>query len=1304
MATNTKSSKKNILGDEVSTNEELKVKYQRKTLKNHIETLPDTYIGSVEGEYTEQYIYDKTVDFIKKEEVVAKDDIRERFIKKDFHYNPGLKNITEEIIINAYDNKNRVEQRNKDLKRKKLKLVTYIKIDIDRKEGLISVENNGEGIDIIEHPIEKTDDGKPLWIPQMIFGELLTSGNYDKTEEKITGGKNGYGAKLTNIFSTYFKVETVDRNRKLKYTQEYEKNMDIKKEPIIEKYTKEPYTKITFKPDLEKFGTKYFDNNFECLIQKRAYDLYNCSNGELDIYFNGDKLSLNTIEDYYKMYIPVEALDDNSNSNIRQVDDNDDENSTEKSNENSTEDNEEDANNGTKEKGNSNNSIYNIVHDNVNERWTIAACMSPSLSFEQVSFVNGINTTRGGRHVDYIVNQITSRLADMILKKNKIRVREHYIKDNLLIFVNCIIVNPSFDSQTKNTLTTRVKDFGSECIISNAFIDKLYKSGLIDRAIQLNQLKEDQSVKKSDGKKVKKLLIEKLEDAYWAGTKFAAKTTLILTEGDSAKAMAMSGRSIIEDGHKSIGVFPLKGKPLNTRDKNAREYTNNKEICNIRQIMGLQEGVVYNDVSSLRYGRILIMTDQDEDGSHIKGLLMNFISRWPSLLKINGFLCSLLTPIVKVWKGNKKENALKFYTLSDYKKWLSKNNISKYNHKYYKGLGTSTPKEAKEYFRDFKVVDYIYEDNTENTIDLAFNSDRSDDRKTWLLNYDDTRVNDVTNMKITYSDFINYDLIHFSNSDVRRSLPSLIDGLKTSQRKVLYSCFKRKLYKEIRVAQLAGYVSENSAYHHGEASLNGTIVNMAHTHVGSNNIQLLVPEGQFGTRINGGKDCAQPRYIHTYLENITSKIFNDNDTALLNFIKDDGIQVEPEYYLPIVPMMLINGAEGIGTGWSTKIPSFKPDEIIDNIKRALNNNPIKEMHPWYRGFKGTISKIGKNRWVTKGVFKVLSRTSIQVTELPIGVWTSDFKEHLESMIGTTSRNGTVVKEEKKKKNTGPSKNKKALKKREQSKCYVKDYINESNDTSVNFTINFINEDDLIELLEKCNGNYNYITKLEKEFKLSSRLCCDNTMNLFNEENKLISFKEVESILVYFVKFRLQKYEDRRIHLIKELKKKLELLSIKARFIMDIINGKIKINNTPKNEIIEQIVSLKYPNVLDEVVLTTEEFDKLSEADKKKCNYEFLIRMPIYNLTKEKVEDLHEDKQKCELELEILEKTTAKEMWITELDEFKVEYDKFLKKYYKNNDMKPEDFGNVVNKSLKTSLVRKVEKTKTKSKSNIVSFD
>ena len=175
----------------------------------------------------------------------------------------------------------------------------------------------------------------------------------------------------------------------------------------------------------------------------------------------------------------------------------------------------------------------------------------------------------------------------------------------------------------------------------------------------------------------------------------------------------------------------------------------------------------------------------------------------------------------------------------------------------------------------------------------------------------------------------------FSIADCARSIPSLCDGLKPGQRKILFACFKRKLKNEIKVAQLSGYVAEHSAYHHGEVSLQGTIVAMAQNFVASNNINLLLPNGQFGTRNMGGKDCASARYIFTALSPVTRYLFPESDDQVLQYLEEEGQSIEPNHYLPIIPLSLVNGAEGIGTGWSTFIPQHNPRDIVDNIRRLM---------------------------------------------------------------------------------------------------------------------------------------------------------------------------------------------------------------------------------------------------------------------------------------------------------------------------------------------------------------------------------
>ena len=441
------------------------------------------------------------------------------------------------------------------------------------------------------------------------------------------------------------------------------------------------------------------------------------------------------------------------------------------------------------------------------------------------------------------------------------------IKDNLVFFVNSVIENPAFSSQTKDTLTTKVVKFGSSYKVNDAFIKKLMKSGIMNLAIQLAKVKEESQIKKQDGSKTVRLKgIPKLEDANFAGGKKSKNCALILTEGDSAKAFAMAGLAVI--GRNNYGVFPLKGKLLNVREASVKQRMGNEEIANLSKIIGFKHNVDYKkdeEYDKLRYGKIIILTDQDVDGSHIKGLLINYIQcLYPGLVERNGFITSLSTPIVKAFKG--KEEKI-FYNLTEYDKW--KEGKTNWKIKYYKGLGTSTSKEAKEYFHNIesKLVLYKWSDDEDlNAITLAFEKSRADDRKKWLLNYDKDEILENSEKNVSYENFINLELKHFSNDDNMRSIPCMIDGLKPSQRKILFGSYLRNLDKdEVKVSQLAGFVSDKACYHHGEASLMGAIVGMAQNYVGSNNVNILVPNGQFGTRLKGGKDSASPRYIWTQI-------------------------------------------------------------------------------------------------------------------------------------------------------------------------------------------------------------------------------------------------------------------------------------------------------------------------------------------------------------------------------------------------------------------------------------------------------
>ena len=741
-------------------------KYQQKTDKAHILDNPDTYIGSVEHVDSHIWVFDEATG---------------KIVEKNINYIPGLFKLFDEGIVNCRDHAIRM-MASSDANAIQ---VSYIDVSIDN--GTIIMTNDGSGIDIIKHPEYGT------WIPEMIFGHLRTSTNYDKTEKKIVGGKNGFGVKLVFIWSSEGSIETVDHVRGLKYTQTFRQNLDIIDPPVITKCKTKPYTKITFRPDYTRLGMPSLTPDMLALFKKRVYDISAVTDKSLKVRYNSDLLPVKNFQQYIDLYIG------GKDATVR-------------------------------------------VYEESDQRWEYAVALSPSHEFIQISFVNGIHTCKGGKHVEYILNQITRKMVDFIEKKKKVKVNANSIKEQLMLFIRCDIENPAFDSQTKDCMNTPIAKFGSACVVSDKFVEKVAKMGVMDAACAINDIKENKAAKKMDGVKTKNIRgIPKLMDANWAGTEKSGLCSIIFCEGDSAKAGIVSGLS--SEDRNTIGVYPLKGKVMNVRGELAKRISENKEITEIKKILGLEMGKKYltpEDVASnLRYGKVLFLTDQDADGSHIKGLCVNlFQTEWGSLIRIPGFIGFMNTPILKARRG---ANELLFYNDGEYNAWKETTTAETgWKIKYYKGLGTSTGKEFKEYFEHKKIVNFTYAgEGSDDAIDMVFNKGRADDRKEWLKGYDRESYVDTSSDAITYEEFIHKELIHFSKYDCDRSIPNLMDGLKISLRKILYAAFKKNLTTEIKVAQFSGYVSEHSCYHHGEASLNQAIVGMAQNFVGSNNISSV---------------------------------------------------------------------------------------------------------------------------------------------------------------------------------------------------------------------------------------------------------------------------------------------------------------------------------------------------------------------------------------------------------------------------------------------------------------------------------
>jgi len=1147
--------------------------YKKHTHREHILELPDTYIGSVETTEETRWVFDAT---------------ESKMTHRKLKFNPGFYKLFDEIIVNARDALVRSQQDETRIP------VKRIDITVGTVNGkfTVSVKNDGDGIPIQQHETEK------CWIPELIFGHLLTSSNYNKDEEKIVGGKNGYGSKVVSVFSEEFHISVRDPKSGQKYEQTWKKNMSICGKPSIskDKATK-GYVEVTYVPDINRFQGLSLED-MTLVLHTRAIELAALAGKDVKVTWNGEEIKVDTFEKFVRLFLRADA-----------------------------------------EKC--------LAYERCGPRWEVAAVLTRNLFSEDlgtpedrhISFVNGINTRKGGKHVETVQRHVLGDICEVATKKKKMDLKPGQIKDTVTFFVNATIVNPAFDSQTKETLTTPVAKFGSTVTISSKVTESLVKAGVLEEAQAIMDAKNARETKKTDGAKKRTIYgLPKLEDALFAGTAKSSECTLMLTEGDSAATSAIAGLKVV--GRERWGVFPLKGKMLNVKDISRDKFNSNEELTAIKKILGLEQGKKYKDTSSLRYGRILVMSDQDVDGFHIRGLLMNlFHTEWPELMRM-GFLCSLMTPLVKMTRG---QEVLAFYSDAELDVWKERvgaDVAAKYKSKYYKGLGTSTPAEAREWFENISDIRYEWDDVTDQTMNLAFSKKLSDERKEWLATYDPKRsvqptVDAAGKKHVAYSRFVHDELIHFSNADNLRSLPHIMDGLKPSQRKILFGCFKRNLRSEIRVAQLAGYVSEHAAYHHGEASLNQTITGMAQVFMGANNVNLLAPIGQFGSRLLGGKDAASPRYIHTHLESIVDVIYKKEDGPILKNLEDDGDVVEPETYLPVVPMLVVNGSVGIGTGFSTDIPPHNPREVVGLLKNRVTGETdtlaSKTLNPWWVGFKGAVEKKDDKLWITHGVYEWQDATcSVKITELPVGTWTKDYKAFLDTMI---QGGGPDVKAEEKavkKVKKGDDASSASEERKRKAKSVLKSFDDLYNDVDVNFVLYL--DSDYYKKAKESVGEFEKLFHLVTSWKTTNMCCFDPKMNI-------VKYETIGDIMETFYTHRMGAYERRRAHQIAELKDDIEELEAKYHFIKAIVEGRLKIMNEEDSTVLGGLRALNLPPRSDR------------KAPETLGAYEYLLRMRVDRIKKASISETEREVMAAKKRLAALEATTAAALWLKELDEF-----------------------------------------------------
>lgn len=1079
----------------------------------HVLLRPDLYIGSISKRQRRTLIYSSVEGKIVEAEVSHSEAQEQTFI---------------EILSNAGDNIERTRAFNMEKKGRPIPLGV---IEVEMRETVISIKNGGLFI-----PITRSENGD--YIPAMIFGSLLSGSSFDDTKTRTWIGRNGIGAKATNIFSKYFEVECTDTERKLKYKQVWKNNMRDRGEPEIEKYKGEAYTKITFSLDFPRFNEQRYDD--EAISIYVALCCHVSYTAGVPVIFNRQEISVKSIVEYASLYCSLDS--------------------------------------------------FPYIFYKEPGKYELCVVDTPSKEIS-ISFVNGTITKEGGVHIDALYALLKEFVLSVMGKCSEgMKFSKRDIAPHLSIFLSCRVKNPEFKSQIKDYLTSPK----IQITIPDKELQKMKKWKLFEILRAEIDKKHLNKLKKTDGKRCRRVDVPKVEEANLVVQNNGSReATLILIEGDSANSYAVKFMGHVPNrrGHDIYGSYPLTGKILNTINAPIDKVYNNKVLCHLKKILGLEEGVNYSEKKNynrLRYGGILIMTDADNDGKHILGLILIYFMKYFKELVDRGFIKFLRTPVVRLLKTGKK-----FYTMSSFHRWAATvEDPSKYQPKYYKGLGTTPDEHIALDYNDSKIVVFKMTEESREKILLAFDKTMTQERKEWISKFVDKEVLEFEECKeLPIETFIDYELISYSIENVIRAIPEAMDGLKESQRKVLFGALdlfshSKNQKKSYKTTQIASHSDMITCYKHGPQCLAGTITKMAQDFVGSNNMPYFKGEGQFGSRDLGGADAASPRYTEIAIPWWHSLIFRKEDRALERRIIEDGEERECENFYPILPLHVINGQCGVGSGWNTFIPSHHPLAVALWFKRRLRGETLPSVMPWYRGFTGEIKLTNSNGYCTFGKFNTKGKNLI-IDELPIEVWTKKYYKFLQKF-------------------------------EEEGLC--KTVTSHSDGDHVLFT------------LHDYKGKASY-----EALKLVKQKSFNNMTLLYRGGNRgvyPIRYNSIQILLEDFYKMRLKIYEERKESVLNKMKKDISSLDEKIRFIKAIRDEELIITGgREENEVLEEMKKMGFSKNLLEKVSTANIVKKSSHS----------------------VELLEDKLSGMIREMEIYSAITIEDLWFDEIEEFIAKY-------------------------------------------------
>lgn len=890
---------------------------------DHIYNRPDTYLGSAEKAIRTSRVF----------------QVDGKIVQREITHPRAMEQTYYEILGNAGDIVWKSKEHGHDPKH----------VEIQMNAQWCSVKNYGM---YITHDIKENGMSMVEWL----FGVFMVSTNYDDTKKRFNIGRNGYGAKLTNVMSNMFIVRSVDPGRKQLCTVVWRNHMKEHDPPVYQPYNGEAFTEIQFSLDFQRFGYNEYDEEAISIYAALAAEMSFAA--EVPVKFNTYSFNVKNIKDYANYYFDLSTHG-------------------------------------------------HLMYTDPQGSYDICLIDTPNEAIRH-SIVNGILTSRGGVHVDEAYREIL-RCINSSMEKHiegvKLTIKD--ISSHVSVFLNCRLPNPTFDGQTKDYLSKPTPKID----IPEKTMKKIDKWNLIQEIYKTIQQRQLNKLKKTDGRKKGGKHVSFSENTSFEDANLAGKskdTVLVLCEGKSGVGFYTTWIDNIPNnrGRDYYGILPLRGKFLNVLKASFTQILENKEIMQFKGAMGLNEGDDTLDLkilNKLRYQTILIVPDADDDGSHILMLIISFIcSRFPGLL-VHKRVKYLRTPIVYMRKSGTTHIC---YTSKAFEEWKERTpNWNTWTINYFKGLGSYEDSHINAEYSRPKIVTFHLDEDSVKKIAMAFTNENIKQRKEWFINWMNTvSPNLETYTDLTVGQFIDYEFPAYAMESIYRAIPDIYSGFKESQQKIWYSANKKLGKKntssQIKVAQLSGHVAYIADYKHGENCLSDTTIYMAFNFVGTNNMPYFIGKGSFGNRYNGKNGVAQSRYIHVSLPWWRNLIYRREDINIMKPLPlNEGKCPGYDRYYPILPMHIINGLHGIATTISTHIPPHHPLDIAFWFEQRILHHiqpdaghVIPQIHPYHHGFQGNIRLRG-NQYITTGIYECVD-DKIIVSELPIGMSGEDYRDHL----------------------------------------------------------------------------------------------------------------------------------------------------------------------------------------------------------------------------------------------------------------------------------------------------------------------